>query len=401
MRIHPSSKAKEAGMSHRWCFGLALCAALTAGQPAPADTRQAWVLALDATGGVVNDLKPEEFQIKVDGRSCMISEVKAPGQTAEAPQSWILVFEPIRDFRFRVTAFRAAVDFLENIPEGDRVQIVARGKDSLESLMGGLSARRSLWAEAMAKVPPMLPEELVGSPKETLQGAGFNPSFTDESDGEAGQQKLMELAARFRVAPAGWAGGTPENRNLDVLQRLGFNDPMHIRAVVLTVGHEMKALESLVETFSSVPGQKHLVVFSRCEADDLAHPAVKQAVFRKFKRQKDDLGGPAESASLANRDMVLIQSSLKTKVLASGVMVYSVAGEGAAWNGNLGGTAQLSGGYAFSLRDGLENRFGKNMQVFGSRYLVTWVQSASVPDRTVPDEIRTSRKGVRLLSASR
>ncbi len=144
-------------MFHRCCFGMILGMSLLAGQPSQ-PRNQAWVLALDGRGALVGDLKVEEFRVKVAGKPRTLAQVKTPAQTADAAQSWVLVFEPIRDTNMRAAAFVAAADFLTKVPDGDRVFIVARGKDTLESLMPGFSLRRGLWAEALAKVPAMLPE---------------------------------------------------------------------------------------------------------------------------------------------------------------------------------------------------------------------------------------------------
>lgn len=384
-------------MSHRWCFGLALCAALAAGQPAPADTRQAWVLALDATGGVVNDLKPAEFQVKAGGKVRPLAAVKTPADTANAAQSWVLVFEPIRDMTHRAIAFTAAADFLTKVPQGDRVFIVARGKDSLESLMPGFSTRRSRWAETLARIPGLLPETLTGSPKETLQGAGFQASFSDTADDAQGQDALLALLARYRSGAPGWAGGTNEQRGVSVLGRLNFNDPMFVRQQVASIRREASALESLFALLGPVEGQKHVIVFSRCESDDMSHPGVKRAMFQNFKRQTGDAGGPAESATYAAGEMTLVQNELKAKAIAAGLTLYSVAGAGQNVMGTVGAIAPATGGFAFPLSPGVENQFGQAIQVFGSRYLVQWRQDAA-SEQPGPLEISTSRKGLKLLT---
>lgn len=380
-------------MLHRWFIGLALGVVLAAGQPAP--RTQAWVLALDERGGLVGDLKAEEFKVRVDGKVRPVLSVKTPAQTAEASQSWVLVFEPVRDMGVRAAVFLAAADFLTKVPQGDRVLIVARGKDSLESLMPGLSVRRAQWAEALARVPDLLPESFVGSPKETLQGMGFQAAFTDQADGDAGQDALNSLLARFRTSPSGWARGTQDQRGITILDRLNFNNPSFVTGLIATVGRESKALESVLDLVSVVPGQKHVVVFSRCEADDMAHPAVKQAMTQQFRREKGDAGGPAETASLVNRDITLMQASLKAKAGVTGVTLYSVAGAGQNVTGHVGAIAPATGGYAFPLTSGLEARFGQAIQVFGSRYLVQWPEDG-VPAKPVPLEVETTRKGVKL-----
>jgi hypothetical protein len=353
------------------------------------------VLALDARGGVVGDLKPDEFRVKVDGKARPLIQVKSPAQTADAPQSWVLVFEPIRDMNYRAAAFLAAADFLTKVPEGDRVFIVARGKDSLESLMPGFSSRRGVWAEAMAKVPELLPETLVGNPKETLQGMGFQATFSDAADGAPGQDALNALLGRFKAGAPGWAKGTNDLKGVKVLDRLNFDNPMFVRGLVATITKESNALGSVLNLVAPVPGQKHLVVFSRCEADDMSHPEIARSMSKRFKREKDDNGGPAESATFAYGEMTLRQTELKARAIAAGVTLYSVAGSGQNVTGQIGSFAPDTGGFAFALGTGIELQFGQAIQVFGSRYLVQWTEEA-MPGGPAPLDISTTRKDVKL-----
>ncbi len=383
-------------MIHRWCIGMLIGMGLVAGPPAQ-PSNQAWVLVLDARGSVVGDLKAEEFRVKVAGKARTLTQVKTPAQTADAPQSWVLVFEPIRDMNYRAAAFLAAADFLTKVPEGDRVLIVARGKDSLESLMPGFSARRGLWAEAMGKIPELVPESLVGSPKETLQGMGFQATFSDASDGAPGQDALNALLGRFKAGAPGWAKGTNDLKGVKVLDRLNFDNPMFVRGVIGTITKESNALGSILDLVAPVPGQKHVVVFSRCEADDMAHPEINRAMAKKFKRSPDDNGGPAESAAFAHRDMTLLQAGLKAKAVADGVTLYSVAGSGQNVTGHIGTFAPDTGGFVFALSTGIELHFGQAIQVFGSRYLVQWTEDA-LPSGSAALEISTTRKDVKVIA---
>lgn len=384
-------------MSHRGSIGLFLGLALAAGQPAPSSGPHAWVLALDATGGVVTDLKPAEFQVKVQGKACPVVGVKSPAETATAAQSWILVFEPIRDLAHRALAFAAAADVLVKVPQGDRVLIVARGKDSLESLMPGLSVNRTAWAEALAKVPAMLPESLTGMPKEAVQGAGFQIGFKDAPDDARGQDALLALQSRFTVNAPAWAGGTNEQRGISVLARLNFNDPMFVRQQVAAIKREMATLESLFGQLGSVDGQKHVLVFSRDEADDMSHPGVKRAMSQSFRRERGDAGGPAESATYATGEMALLQEEVKAKAVAAGLTLYSVAGAGQNVLGLVGAIAPGTGGFSFPLAPGVEGRLGQSLQAFGSRYLVQW-QPDAAGNQPVGLEISTSRKGLKILA---
>jgi hypothetical protein len=358
---------------------------------------QAWVLALDDRGGLVGDLKADEIRVKVDGKARPVVQVKTPAQTADASQSWVLVFEPIRDTNLRALSFVAAADFLTKVPEGDRVLIVARGKDSLESLMPGLSLKRGLWAEALAKVPGMLPEGLVGSPKETLQGAGLQAAYADASDGAPGQDALTALLGRYKTGAPGWAGGTQDQRGVNVLDRLNFSSPTFISGLIATITRESKALGSIFDLVAPMQGQKHVVVFSRCESDDMTHPGVKRAMTQKFQRDRGDMGGPAETATRATGDMTLLQAELKNKAVAAGVTLYSVAGAGQNVVGHVGAIAHATGGFAFPMTNGLADQFGQGIQVFGSRYLVQWTEDPAPGNQGTLD-ITTSRKGVKVVA---
>jgi hypothetical protein len=247
----------------------------------------------------------------------------------------------------------------------------------------------------------------VGAPKETLQGAGFQATFTDTSDGPAGQEALNALLGRFKTSAPGWAKGTVDRRGINVLDRLNFDSPGFVTGMLTTITRESKAMESILDAVAPIPGQKHVVVFSRCEADDLSHPVVKQAMTRPdrkpgdvtgqgFKREKGDAGGPAESAALATRDMTLLQAGLKAKAVTSGITLYSVAGSGQNVLGHIGTIASATGGFAFPLTSGTEVQFGQNIQAFGSRYLVAWLEDKAPAGPGVL-EVSTTRKGMRLV----
>ncbi len=384
-------------MFPRWCIGLTLSVAgLVASEPLPGPN-QAWVLALDGRGSMVGDLKPEEFQVKVAGKPRPVLQLKTPAQTADAAQSWVLVFEPIRDVNFRAMAFIAAADFLTKVPDGDRVFMVARGKDSLESLLPGFSARRSLWAEALAKVPDLLPEALIGQSKETLQGAGFSAAFTDVADGPEGQEALNALLGRFKGGAPGWARGTVDLKGVKLLDRLNFDNPMFVMGLISAVTRETKVLGSVFDLVAPIPGQKHVIVFSRCEADDLSHPEIRRAMSMNFKREKGDAGGPRESAVVAHRDMTILHTELKTRAVADGITLFSVAGAGQNVLGHVGQAALATGGYAFPMSAGLEATFGQAIQVFGSRYSLQWSEEGK-PGGGATLEITTTRKDVRVIA---
>jgi hypothetical protein len=384
------------GRYFRAFVGVGLAVGLAAGEPAPARA-QIWAMVMDARGGVVGDLKSDEIQLKIGGKVQPLLELKRPDQLLEAPQSWVLVFEPIRDAVTRAIAFTAAADFLTKVPEGDRVFIVARGKDTLESLMPGFSADRAMWAKAMEAVPGMLPESLTGIPTGRLGGQGFDPLLKSPAGDAQGQDKLMALFTKFKSGGTSWAGGTSDQKGRTALDRLNLNDSMLVSSLVQIAGREMKTLESLLDGLADVPGQKHMIVFSRCEADDLMHPSIRTAMNQSFKRTRGDLGGPAETATLAIRDVTIQQLQVKEKAIRAGVMLYSVAGSGPNIVGNMGNIALDTGGFCFPLRSELEFQFGQGIQVFGSRYLLRW-SGEGRPTSLAPVDITVKRKGVRVIA---
>jgi hypothetical protein len=142
-----------------------------------------------------------------------------------------------------------------------------------------------------------------------------------------------------------------------------------------------------------------MIVFSRCESDDMTHPSVKRAMTQTFKREKGDAGGPAESAELATRDMTILQTDLKAKATATGVTLYSVAGPGQNVLGHIGTIASATGGFAFPLNSGMETQFGQGIQVFGSRYLVQWTEDGT-PGASSTLDISTTRKDVKVIAQS-
>ena len=120
---------------------------------------------------------------------------------------------------------------------------------------------------------------------------------------------------------------------------------------------------------------------------------------KNFKREKGDAGGPAESATVAHRDMTILQTDLKAKAAMAGITLYSVAGSGQNVMGHIGAIAQLTGGYSFPLNSGLEAQFGQGIQVFGSRYLIQWAEDGA-PAGPVSLDISSTRKDVRLVAQS-
>jgi hypothetical protein len=189
-----------------------------------------------------------------------------------------------------------------------------------------------------------------------------------------------------------------EPKGVKPIERLGFDSPSGVRARLNLIGSEMKSLERLLNSLGSLQGPNHCVVFSRNDADSFNHPSVRAAMNKNFARTKGDEGGPAEAAELANREMKIAQESLRKVCFGSGVTLHSVAGNAIAFKGNLGNVAEASGGFAFIFDAQLPIRFGQGLQLFGSRYRLTWEEASASGNGLQELSIKTTRSGVTLMS---
>ncbi len=362
--------------------------------------RSAWVTALNEKGAIPQDLKAEEWKIQVAGRDMPLKQVEAPAVTGGFAQNWALVFQPILDPAYRLTAFQAAAQFLLNLPEGDRVLIAARTREGLMPLTPGLTLDRAAWIRAMEKLPAVLSNDFDGTP------GVMAPSLTELKDSEAAVPPLSKEALFTQLKA--YFGGLPkavqespynqvEPKGTKPIERLGFGSPSGVRARLSLVSAEMRSLERLLTSLGMLQGPNHCVVFSRNDADSFNHPTVRNAMNKTFTRSRGDEGGPAESAELANRETKISQEALRKVCLATGVTLHSVAGSGIAYKGNLGAVAEATGGFAFTFDPQLPLRFGQGLQAFGSRYRLTWEEPAGGAKGLQDLGIKCTRSGVTLM----
>lgn len=384
-------------MLHR---GLALATALCPLLAQAPATRTAWVLATDLKGDLVQDLAPKDWRITVGAKEATLKKVETPAETGNLFQTWALVFEPIRDPAFRMAAFQAAAQFLVNLPDGDRVLIVARTKEGLTPLTPGLSVDRLAWAKGLEALPERLCAEFDGT-------SGARAASLDALTVPAAQPPAQEafvaalrafLAALPKAVPAG-PYGKSDPKGIRPIDRLGMDSPSLVRGRLSVVTAEMKSLGSLVEALGKLPAPAHCIVFSRNDADDFTHPTIRTAMSRdsrSFARSRGDEGGPQEAAELAFREMTLNQAALRLAALKAGVTLYSVAGGGGAFLGNLGTTAQATGGFALPFDSQMPTRLGQQLQVYGTRYRITWEEDSTAVASPQPLAISVGRAGVTL-----
>ncbi len=361
----------------------------------------AWVLAIDSKGGLPSDIKAEEWEVKMGGQALPLKRMDSPTLTGNLIQNWAIVFEPILDPRFRATAFQSVAQFLTNLPEGDRVLIIVRKREGLIPLTTGLTPNPAEWQKALEQLPSVLCMAFEGTP------GVLSPSLADLAEptpqaAPYSREVFTAFVKKYvealpKITEAG-PYGKPEHRGTKVIERLGFDSPTEARGKLKVVLDEMRSMEHLFASLGKLKDPTHCVVFSRSEADDFSHPSVAAATRGTFARTTGDQGGPAEAAEIATRDIKLAQAALRKSAILSGITLYSVAGTGLTFRGNLAAEAEATGGFAFYFDNQLPSRFGSSILAFGSRYRLFWdgpaTTSASPKDLT----IRTTRKGLKLIA---
>lgn len=388
------------------CLTLFLSAPFLLAQVPSPTTRSAWVLAVDEHGVIPDNLGIEEWKVQVAGRDVAVKKVETPRVTGVVPQNWVIVFEPILDPSYRMSAFQAAAQFLLNLAEGDRVILVARSREGLVPLTPGLTLDRSAWVKGLEKLPSTLSTSFDGTP------GVISPALVELKETGSISVNEMSKEALFS-ALKGFHGNLPkairdsphnqtDPKGLRMIDRLGFDSPSAVRAKLQVVTLEMLSLERLITSLGKLSGPNHCVVFSRNDSDDFTHQSVKSAVHQKFTRTRGDEGGPAESAELAIRDMTLIQDSIRKAAIAGSVTLYSVAGNGLTFRGNLGTVAESTGGFAYTFDAQLPVRFGEGLLAFGSRYRLTWEEVVPPPAAGLLDlSIKSTRSGMKLISPTK
>lgn len=344
---------------------------------AQAPQRSAWVFAADDKGAPLTQLPTTGWKVAVGGKEAKVTKVESPDQFGTQAQSWALVFEPIRDPAFRLGAFQAAAQFLVNLPEGDRVAVVARTKAGLAPITAGLTTDRLAWVKALEALPGTLCAGFEGTPG--ARGAGLEQLAVREgtpSPAEPFVAALRAFLASVSKAIADSPYGKPEARGVRTLDRLEMDRPTLVRGRLNIVSLEVGSLEALIQRLGESGGAAHCIVYSHNDADDFASPAVRKALGQSFQRQKGDEGGPQESAELAFRETNLAQARLGRTAIASGVTLHSVGGGGAAFLGFFGVPAQATGGLAMPFDGGLTRQLGDRLLAFSNRYRVAWEEGS-------------------------
>jgi len=377
------------------------------------------VLAFDAKGALVQDLKAEEFKVVDSGEAVKVQKLQGPAVTSQEPGQWVFLFEPVRDPNHRLAAVRAAAEFLDTFAAGDKALIIVRSKEAFTCLTPGLTAQRTRWAAARNQLPDLHLENLTNALEPSKALAGFTPGFQDGPLPAGDATALAPVLNDLRQGAPRFLTGTRDVRGSTAMQRLNFDNAPTVASRVRVVLGEMASLGEVFKALEPLAGPKQVVIFSRFDADDTTSPEILTAstkysgapgakrmvaggggssTFNQFTRSVDDQGGPAEYASLLVRDTTLARERLQTLIAHTGITLHSVAGNGPAWMGNLGRVALNTGGYAFPLTPATPAQLPAVLQFFNARYELTWLGPVPAPGVPLKLEISTTRKGIKIMA---
>ena len=388
-------------MSHRAPF--ALLAPLVLGLSlAGADGPQALRLKVLPLGsqGPVQDLGLKDWKVKLGGKPADVLSQRGPAETGKDPQRWAFVLMPVRDPEMRQLVLQSLATFMTSLPPSDAVLIVLRTDKGMECLTPGFTTRPSLWAKALDRLYNELPAGLRGSPEST-----FALPSSPISEAEEGMEPVNAFLARLAAQPVS------NRQNEDVATPKGMVEMYPVETFgtyAKTVTRAIASVGQVSEALVSVPGSKHLIVISRSEVDDLAHPswgrkaaalpagnAAKANPYGSDWVSSKDIQNSKLQTEMMVRDVTLARTGLKTTLGRLGLTLHSVGGAGASYDGAFGEAAVNTGGYNFRFDMQLPQRLTQTLGTWASRYELTVAPPPGL-ERPAAVSVETSRPGVRI-----
>jgi hypothetical protein len=345
------------------------------------------VLAL-GDKGVVEDLAMADWKIEVNGKAGKVLAQQVPAQMGKLGQRWAFILMPVRGPEFRAMALETIATFMTSLPASDSVLVVFRTAKGLECLTPGFTTRPSLWAKALDTLAKDLGGTLKGSPDQKVV-LPASPS----GEKEEGMEPVTAFLTRL-------AKTTMEKRSEDAsTPGLGIMDTYPTSALgtfgAATV-RELANLEQLAQDIAQVAGEKHLVLFSRNEIDDMANPVWGRMVGANNARGNSTSNGIMQAEAMI-RDVTLAQEALKKRLTGLGLDLHSVATPGASYSGAFGMMAQATGGNNYAFNADLAKRLPQLLPLWAMRYQLAVALPAGSP-RPSTISIDSPRKGVKLFA---
>lgn len=387
-------------------FAPLLLASLAAGGAAfpalAAEPLHLRALAFNADGSVAMDLKAGDWKVTLAGQEARVVSQAGPAETSKASLGWVFVLLPIQNPDLRKLSLVSIARFMETLPVGDKVLVTAWGTRGLECLTPGLTTRPSLWAAALDRLVEELPARLVGDPKD-----GFlrppSPS------GEPAESMAPVQTFLRKVQPMAFKR-LPD----DLKSRRNIIEdyaPQQLPGMATVARGALGALAALGDYLAGVPGEKHVVVFSRNEIDDLGSPVWSEAIARSGARgaKRTDLGRGLFSADRESNDLLQVQNMVAEVTLArlrvrdafarEGITLHNVTSTGRAYDGALGDSVMASGGHTFHFTDDLPQTLSTGLGLWTQCYQLA-VEGPADPRRPMNVNLSAERKGLKLIAPS-
>ena len=158
----------------------------------------------------------------------------------------------------------------------------------------------------------------------------------------------------------------------------------------------MEALTQLLDQLAGLSGDKHLVIFSRSEADLYMRPDHLTPKWEQTVMGNSIVRTPNTSQQSATQPLLMAREAMKESVRKTGLMVHSVAGSAINDQGFFGDVALSTGGQAFSVTNGLENRLPGALLVYRNCVLVTL--DGPPPAKASSVDLNCSRANTKLIA---
>ena len=388
-------------MSHRAPF--ALLAPLVLGlNLAGAEASESLRLRVLPLGdrGLVRDLTSKEWKVKVGGQAAEVLSQRGPAETGKDPQRWAFVLLPVRDPEMRQLVLQTLATFMTTLPPSDAVLVVLRTDKGMECLTPGFTTRPSLWAKALDCLYDELPSGLTGNPD-----PGFTLPQPPGPEAEEGMDPVQAVLARLAAQPV----SQRRNQDLATPKAMVAMYPVEtLGTYAKSVTRAIDAVAKVGEALARVPGETQLVVVSRSEIDDLAHPnwsrkaaslpagnAVTPSQDYGYMAEKDIQNTKLQTEMMV-RDVTLARTAFKATFGRLGLTLHSLGGAGAGgYDGAFGEAAVSTGGNNFRFDMQLPQRLPQILGTWASRYELSVAVPAGVP-RPAPLAVASTRPGVRV-----
>jgi len=348
--------------------------------------------------GVIEDFSPGDWKIKLGGKNVNVVSQRLPKDLGKEGQNWVFVFMPVRDPEMRQLAVQSVATFMVTLPATDSVLVVVRTEKGLECFTPGFTTRPVLWEKALGRVLEELPARLAGNPEPT-----FSLPAPPTGEKEEGIEPIQQFLAKI-------AGRKMERSTDDVTSKWSsIVDSYSIDSLggyAKTIATTMESLERFGEALAKSPGEKHILVFSRNEIDDLANPAWARKVTQmssggytkrgvnEVMAGRDVLNSKLQTEMMI-RDVTLARISLSNKLTQLGLTMHSVGGGGANYFGAFAEAAVATGGYQYRFDTDLVARLSQLLPLWATRYELEVALPSGVSQPT-KIQVETTRKNVRM-----